>query len=130
MSMTCALARFLEEDERLSADYSLESKEINVTEFLDEFLSSDYIDDFKAFEEDEEVTYKEIDLDSINSLSPMLDAKSTELLCAIKSTSGAGKRNELVDNLNDIVCLNQLIKKYYSIKLLSSEDGKLKLIVS
>lgn len=130
MSMKFVLAQFREDGGKLSADYSSIGEEVSVTEFLDGLISLEIFKDFNAFEEDEEVTYREIESKSIDLLSPQLDEKSNNLLSEIRKTSGADKRNELVDNLQDIICLSRLFKEFYRINASTNTDAKTKLIIA
>lgn len=130
MSMKFVLAQFREDGGKLSADYSSIGEEVSVTEFLDGLIALEIFTDFNAFEEDEEVTYREIESKSIDLLSPQLDEKSNNLLSEIRKTSGAGKRNELVDNLQDIIYLSRLCKEFYRINSSTNTDAKTKLIIA
>lgn len=130
MTMKFVLAQFREDGGKLSADYSSIGEEVSVTEFLDGLISLEIVTNFNAFEEDEEVIYREIESKSIDLLLPQLDEKSTNLLSEIRKTSGAGKRNELVDNLLDIMCLSRLCKEFYRINSSTNTDAKTKLIIA
>jgi hypothetical protein len=130
MSMKFVLTQFREDGGKLLADYSSIGEEVSVTEFLDGVIALEFFTDFNAFEEDEEVTYKEIEPKSIDVLSSQLDEKSNDLLNEIRKTSGAGRRNELVDNLQDIICLSRLCKEFYKINSSTNTDAKTKLIIS
>ena len=128
MGMKIVLVSFEEDkNKKLLADYKSLSDEINVTEFLNKLLKPNYITDLKVFEEEEEIIYQEIEFSSINSISIELDKEGKIIFDRIKETSGNNKRNEFLDNLEDIFCLNILLKKFCQ-KLLNNKN-KIKLII-
>ncbi len=130
MSMKFVLAQFREDGGKLSADYSSIGEDVNVTEFLDGLIPVDIIINFNAFEEDEKVTYREVESKSIDLLLPQLHEKANNLLSEIRKTSGTGKRNELVDNLQDILYLSRLFNEFYRTNSSINIDAKTKLIIA
>ena len=128
MGMKIVVVSFEEDkNKKLLADYKVLSEEVKVTDFLNIFLQSSYITDFEVFEEDEEVLYKEIKSNSIKSMSIELDEKGKTIFSSIKETSGNQKREEFLNNLEDIFYLNILLKKFCQ-ELLNSKN-KIKLII-
>lgn len=129
MGMKIVVVSFEEDrNKKLLADYKSLSDEINVTEFLNNFFKSFDIGDLKVFEEDEEIIYQEIKSSCVESISMRLDKECKILFGRIKDTSGNKKRNELLNNLEDIFYLNILLKKFCQ-ELLLNNKNKIKLII-
>ncbi|WP_320034372.1 hypothetical protein [Halarcobacter sp.] len=128
MSMTLSVVEFKKENGQLQANYISHSKDVIVTEYINSFISEEYISEFSVFEDDEEVIYRELDLTSVKSLSPEVDKKEDNLLTELKKTSGKSMRDEILNNLQDIVCLNRLIKQL--LLMLSNKSCIAKLIIS
>ncbi len=115
-------------NKELLADYKSISNEVNITEFLNIFLQSTDIIDLEVLEEDEKIIYQEIKSSSIKSISIQLDKRGKNIFSSIKKTSGNKKRNEFLDNLEDIFYLNILLKKFFQELLLNNENN-IKLII-
>ncbi|MCR9916535.1 hypothetical protein NB550_03490, partial [Vibrio parahaemolyticus] len=102
MSMYISVSKFKEKDGRLNADYSTISKEVVVTEFLDSLISEKYISYFTAFEDDEELEYREITKECIIEMSKEIDNIADGLFSELKNTSGKSKREEIILKIRDV----------------------------
>jgi len=127
MGMKIVVVSFEEnKDKNLSADYKSLSNEVVVTEFLSNFFKSEDTNDLYVYEEDEKISYRELKSSSIESVSEQVDKECKSLFDKIKQTSGREKTKELLDNLEDMVCLNTLLKKFFQVSL--ANNNKIKII--
>ena len=129
MSMSLNVALFQSEDEKLQAEYSDLSKNINVTEFLNSFISEDYISEFTVFEEDEEIVYREINSKFIDELSRKSDEIEDALFVELREISGKTKREESINKIQDLTLLNRLIK-IYLLSLKSNKSNLVKILIA
>ncbi|EGR2715002.1 hypothetical protein DUG80_24380 [Vibrio parahaemolyticus] len=112
MSMYINVSEFKIKDNKLDANYTELSREIVVTEFLNDLLIGKYISLFSAFEEGEVLEYKEITKKNIASLSKEIDRLSDELFVDLQNALGKSKKEEIVSKLRDVTLINQLIKVF------------------
>ncbi|PWF62544.1 hypothetical protein CBX96_15765 [Shewanella sp. BC20] len=129
MSMCLTVSDFKIQGENLDSNYSELSREVNVTGYLDSLLSEKYISLFSAYEEDEELEYREISKENVSILSEEIDKLTDDLFDELNSTAGRSKREEIVSKLRDITLLNQLIKVFLLRGGLASSSN-IKLLIS
>ena len=99
-------------DDKYSADYiKIGNEEVIVTSFLNEFLSSS-VTEFKAYEEDEEVIYKEIKEEDIDELSNKANDIIMDML--IKSKQEPNNiQDQLINNIIDLTKLKNIFLIFY-----------------
>jgi|GEM_PF-3549106 len=112
MSMELNVVKFKHKNGRLDADYSAGREGVLVTEFLNGLISEEFISEFSAFEEGEEIIYREILEDDIPKLSEKTDEKMNSLLFSFEEALGKSKKEELWNNIKDIILLDQLLKRF------------------
>lgn len=111
--MSVILAKFKTSGDKLLADYSQIGSEVLLTEFLDRLISESATDDLIVYEEEEEVTYKQLHKSTVPDIINILEQELSTLFSVARKAKGSEKTQEVLNHIEDISRLNILITRYY-----------------
>ncbi|MEZ9777643.1 hypothetical protein [Vibrio sp. 10N.261.54.A5] len=128
MSMCLLIAGFNSTGGKLDANYTALSERVYVNEFLNDLVSSDFIEEFIVFDEEDEYTYREIDIDKLSDKLTEVSSSEDFLYSTIDGLKRAERLKSQALNLVLLNKIYQLSLAYY--RASASKETTVKFIVA